>query len=80
MDAQVMFQMTFCSSGLLGNKQLSTKVVSKRKITKVCFKGCASKIIDAIKFIFPQLQLEYISGCLIYNTGLALLSEAAWKL
>ena len=42
MDAQVMFRMTFCSSGLLGNKQLSTKVVSKGKITKVYFGGCHS--------------------------------------
>ena len=42
MDAQVMSWMRFCSSGLLGNKQPSTKVAFERRITKVCFAGCNS--------------------------------------
>ena len=56
MDAQVMFQMMFSSSGLRGNKQPSTKIVSKRKIMKACVGGCCS-IINVIKFIFLQFQL-----------------------
>ena len=42
MDAQVMSWMTFCSSGLLGNKQPLTKVAFERRIMKVCFVGCNS--------------------------------------
>ena len=42
LDAQVMFWMTFCCLGLLGNKQPSTKVASERRIMKVCFGGCHS--------------------------------------
>ena len=42
MDAQVMFRMTFGSSGLLGNKQPSTKLVFERKIMKIHLEGCRS--------------------------------------
>ena len=42
MDGHVMFRMMFCSSGLLGNKQSSTKVASERRIMKVRFGGCHS--------------------------------------
>ena len=56
MDAQVMFWMTFCSSGLLGNKQPSTKVASERRIKK-CNLESVIRIIDRIDFIFLQFQL-----------------------
>ena len=52
MDTQVMFWMTFCSLGLLGNKQPSTKVASERRIMKVHFGGCHPNYFD---FIFVQL-------------------------
>ena len=42
MDAQVMFRMTLGSSGLLGNKQPSTKLVFEQKIMKIHLEGCRS--------------------------------------
>ena len=60
MDGQVMFWMTFCSSGLLGNKQPSTKVTSERRIMKVCFGGYHSNYWWN-DFIFLKLQSVYIT-------------------
>ena len=51
-----MFWMTFCSSGLLGNKQLSTKLVSESKIMKSML-WSVIQLINTSKFIFRQLQL-----------------------
>ena len=59
MDAQVMFRMTFCSSGLLSDKQLSTKLVSARRSQKCALKGVIQNV-NGIDFIFLLLEVVFI--------------------
>ena len=59
MDGQVMFWMTFGSSGLLGNKQPSTTEVLGEKSQRYALKGVI-QLIDAIKFMFPTFQVVYV--------------------
>ena len=71
MDGQVVFRMTFCSSGLLGNKQPSTKVASERRIMKVHFRGCHTNYLMELTYIASSAIGLYHMVCILYFNSAA---------